>query len=126
MRSTRRPVAGTVAAPPRFPKAVTDQAFAPDLTRAPSVGHRARDLTLARTEDTWLTTRLFWLLAVLPAAVAIPATGIFAALPLVPLQLLAGIAAGTAVARLRACGVATVAAMAISGTALAWASLALA
>ncbi|BBK44054.1 hypothetical protein STVA_40740 [Allostella vacuolata] len=76
-----------------------------------SVGSGAHDHTLGRPGAGGLAVPLFWLLVLAPAGLAGLAFEPWIGLALVPLQMLAAILVGSAVARHRRCGAMTLASM---------------
>ncbi len=136
----RQPPAGTIAASPRFEGVVANPSLdrtsaerpspdrpGPERPAAPrppagalSVAAGARDHTLGRPDDSRLMGGLFWMLIIGPAVLAAFHVHPLVGLALVPLQLLAAILVGTAVARSRQCGALTLAALPLSAIALTW------
>lgn len=96
---------------------------APLAARALSISAAARDHTLGRDDDHRRFVGLFWLLIAAPALAAGLAAGPLAALVTLPLQLMAALIVGSAVARHRQCGALTLASLPLSAAALFWASL---
>jgi hypothetical protein len=87
-----------------------------------SVGLGARDRTLGRADRHRVVDRLFWLLILLPALLATFIAGPLAGLAILPLQVLAAILVGTAVARKRQCGAMTLASLPLTAFLLLWAA----
>lgn len=80
----------------------------------------ARDHTLARLSDRPLAEGLFWALIAAPALLAAVFVHPLAGLAILPLQLLAAILVGTAVAPSRRCGAITLASLPLSAIGLVW------
>ena len=107
-RTGRRPLsAGSVAAGPG--------PGGPLPAGSLSVGGGAHDHTLGRPGASGLTVPLFWLLVLAPAVLAGLVFGPWIGLGLLPLQMLAAILVGSAVARRRRCGAMTLASLPLTG-----------